>query len=195
MRRPRAGSTQAVTRGTPGLRPPPLGAGARSWLKARRVLLRRAEARSRGIYKRRGGTGVTRTPARVERREAWTPIARRPPRLTSVASAASRTRRHMDAPRGAPPPLTLRGDGFRKPRGVSARENAACCLKFGTDSLRHPEVRGALRRASKDDGPVPGAILRGPHCVRAPQDDACVDVAAIVSKAVIAGLVPAISLR
>jgi hypothetical protein len=68
MRRPRAGFTQAVTRGTPGLRPPPLGAGARSWLKAFAIkgFIPRgevSEARSRGIYKRRGGTGVTRTPA------------------------------------------------------------------------------------------------------------------------------------
>ena len=61
-------SRASLTRGTSGLRPPPLGAGARSWLKAFVVKELRlwgevSEARSRGIYKRRGGTGVTRTPA------------------------------------------------------------------------------------------------------------------------------------
>jgi hypothetical protein len=111
-------SRASLTRGTSGLRPPPLGAGARSWLKARRVLLRQAEARSRGIYKRRGRTGASRSPARVERREAWALIARRPPRFASVASAASRTRRHwMRLPALHVP--SSREDAFRKPRGVS----------------------------------------------------------------------------
>jgi hypothetical protein len=138
MRRPRAGSTQAVTRGTSGLRPPATRSGCQE-LAEGAFRKGRSEARSRGIYKRRGGTGASRTPATVERREAWTLIAKRPPRTLSAAPAASRTRRHQDAPRGAPRPLVARGC-IPQTSGRSTRENANSCLKFGSGKKPRAET-------------------------------------------------------
>jgi hypothetical protein len=104
-------SRASLTRGTPGLRPPATRSGCQELAEGAARSFALAEARSRGIYKRRGGTGVTRTPARVERREAWALIARRPPRFASVASAASRTRRHWMRLPALHVPSFFDGDG------------------------------------------------------------------------------------
>jgi hypothetical protein len=41
-----------------------------------------------------------------------------------------------------------------------------------TNVIRHPEVQGVFTPSLEGRRPrKPGPILRGPHCVRAPQDD------------------------
>jgi hypothetical protein len=80
-------------------------------------------------------------PATVERREAWALIARRPPRLASVASAASRTRRHWMRLAALHVPSLFEGR-IGTPRGAFTRENADGCLKIGSEkTLRNLHAR------------------------------------------------------
>jgi hypothetical protein len=146
-------SRASLTRGTSGLRPPPLGAGARSWLKARTSLDGVRLKHGPGVSTNAAAERALRAPppewsaVRRGRRFTW-----RPPRLASAAPAASRTRRHQEAPRGAPRPLIVRGC-IPQTSGRSARENADGCLKFGsgkTESGKRliPPRRGGWKRSA-----------------------------------------------
>jgi hypothetical protein len=100
-------------------------------LRPQGVLFPRAECPKRGpgvSINAAAGRAFSVPPATVERREAWALIARRPPRLASVASAASRTRRHWMRLAALHAP-SYWGRTWQS-SGRFARENANGCLKF-----------------------------------------------------------------